>query len=220
MGLVFIFVIITMIFFASLDRSTQQSRIMTTRDRMSLGVRNAAGMMASLRNSLRASNGLTPVNPELNYCLGGVVPNMCQNDVEYPLTLFSPVVAMDASGNPLGLLPITGAKGSLSSVRFDSFGLPCNKTGQDCIFVVYTSFRAQCPPAKLPLTPVLPTDPAYMSYFKPMATCTIAETITVTYSIEVAPGISASSDNALLGFSPITGTMTTSVKDIFGNDPR
>jgi hypothetical protein len=220
MGLVFIFATISMIFFASLGRSTHQSRTMTTRDRISIGVRNAAGMMASLRNSVRASNGSAPINLELNYCLGGIMLNMCKNDFEYPLTLFSPVIAMDAAGNPLGLLPITAAKGSLSSVRFDSFGLPCNKTSPDCIFVVYTSFRAQCPPAKLPLAPLLPTDPAYMNYFKPMATCTIAEAITVTYNIEVAPEIKTSSDNGLLDFAPITGTMTTSVKDIFGNDPR
>lgn len=219
-GLVTAFVTISMMFFTSVGRSTQLSRAATTRERMSLGVRNAAGMMASLRNSLRASSGTTPVNLELNYCLAGIVVNLCKNDVEYPVRLFSPAVSMDAAGNPQGLLPITGAKGGLTSVRFDSFGQPCNQGSPDCIFVVYTSFRAQCPPAKLPLAPPSPKDPAYLDYFKPMSTCTIAESITITYVVEVAPGVTTSAYSVLMGFTPIIGTMTTSVKDIFGNDPR
>jgi hypothetical protein len=53
-----------------------------------------------------------------------------------------------------------------------------------------------------------------------MDVCTIAESITVNYNIQVAPEINPSGQAVLMGFVPITGTLTTSVKEIFGNDPR
>lgn len=222
MGLLCVFVALSMIFFTSITRNMHASRASTTRERMSLGVRNAAGMMASLRNSLRAAqpNGTTPVNQELNNCLAGTMPNLCQHDQEYPVSLFSPAIGMDAAGNPLGLLPITAPKGSVVPVRFDTFGQPCLQKNPECVFRVTTSFRAQCPPPKLPATPPPPSDPSFLNYFKPMATCTIAESITITYTVEVDPAAVPNADPVLRGFSPITGTMTTSVKAVFGNDPR
>ncbi|MGZ3749313.1 MAG: hypothetical protein ACXVCD_18395 [Pseudobdellovibrionaceae bacterium] len=53
-----------------------------------------------------------------------------------------------------------------------------------------------------------------------MNTCTVAESINVTYTVDVDPA-AAAANPALAGLiQTATGTVTTSAKLIFGNDPR
>jgi prepilin-type N-terminal cleavage/methylation domain-containing protein len=216
-----IFVEMSLVFSDAINRSSELNRTIATRERISSAVRNVAGMPAALRSSIRASLGAgSYVNQDLNNCVAGTVVNACKNDQVYPLTLYSPTIAMDASGIPLGLLPITAPVGSPTPSRFDSFGVPCADSNPNCPFRVYTSFRPQCPPPPLPAIPPPTTDPSYLTFFKPMATCTIAEAVHVVYSVEVDPAAAAGYIGLSSLTTPITGTVTTSVKLIFGNDPR
>lgn len=181
-----------------------------------------AGMPAALRNSIRAAgaDGVTPINRELGNCIVGTVTNACNNNQDYPLTLFSPTISMDSSGQPMGLLPITAPLGSAQTKRFDSFGVPCEQVSPECPFLVSTTFRAQCPPSPLPASPPPPTDPAFLALFNPKATCTIAEAVTVIFMVQVDPAAVAA--NPALGRfgGSVTGSITTSVKQVFGNDPQ
>lgn len=220
-GLLSVFVIMSLIFSQSVNRSSHLNRAASTRDRLLLRVRNVAGMPSTLRNSIKASlpTGL-PANPELNNCLAGTQANACKNDQESSVTLYSPTLTLDAAGNPLGLLPITSPQGTLTPNRFDSFGVPCAPGTPDCIFIVYTSFRPKCPPYPLPATPPAPSDPAYVDLLKPMDTCTIAETVNITFSVELDPAIVSATPSLTKFNSPIQGTVTTAAKLVMGNDPR
>lgn len=220
-GLLAVFINLSLIFSDSLQRSLRISRTTSTRDRILAGVRNIAGMPTALRASTRAAqaNG-TPVNPDLYNCVASVLINACQTNQEYPLTLFSPVVALDATGNPLGLLPIASPAGASTNMHFDSFGVPCATVSADCPFTVSTSFLPQCPPNTLPATPPATSDPAYLSLLAPMPTCTIAETINVIYTVQVDPIALAANPELAVFSTPFSGSVTTSVKLIFGNDPR
>ncbi|HEY8271407.1 MAG TPA: hypothetical protein VIG33_11010 [Pseudobdellovibrionaceae bacterium] len=220
-GLLSVFIVMSLIFSDSLNHSTQLGRTMATRDRISSGVRSIAGMPAALRNAMRAAqvDGVTPFNVNFNNCVAGTQANACVNNQEYPLALFSPTVAMDAAGSLLGLLQITSAVGVVATNRFDSFGVPCVQTNPDCLFVVHTSFRAQCPPATLSATAPASSDPAYIPLLIPMATCTVAEAVNVFFSVEVDPAALAANPGLSVFSAPITGSVATSVKLIFGNDP-
>lgn len=217
-----IFIFVAVNYMSSIQRNSEINGSMTTRDRILSAIRNVASMPAALRASIRASmpDGVTPRNRELNNCVAGTVPNSCENNVEYPLILFSPVVQLDASGNALGLLPITAARNTTPPMRFDSFGVPCVEGQADCLLNVFTTFRAQCPPANLPSTPPAPSDPAYMALLNPKATCTIAEAIHVTYWVVLDPAAGANKSFLSAFINPVSGSVTTSVKLIFGNDPR
>lgn len=222
MGILAIFIFVAANYMNSIKRSSEINGSLTTRDRILSAIRNVAGMPAALRSSIRASlaDGVTPQNRELNNCVAGTQASSCQNNVEYPLILFSPAVQLDAAGNALGLLPITAARGSAKPMRFDSFGVPCGEDTTDCLLNVYTTFRAQCPPGVLPVTPPATNDPAYMSLLAPMSTCTVAEAIHVTYWVELDASAGASKPFLSAFLNPVSGTVTTSVKLIFGNDPR
>lgn len=220
-GLLSIFINLSMIFSDSLQRSLRLSRTTSTRDRILAGVRNIAGMPTALRASTRAAQADgTPVNPDLYNCVASVLINQCQTDKDYPLTLFSPVIALDATGNPLGLLPIASPAGAATNMHFDSFGAPCSTVSADCPFTVSTSFRPQCPPNILPASPPPTSDPAYLALLAPMPSCTIAEAVSVTYTVQVDPIALAANPELGVFSSPFSGSVTTSVKLIFGNDPR
>jgi hypothetical protein len=221
-GLLSVFIFVTVSYSEAINHKTLIGQKVGTRERMLSGVRNVAGMSAALRNSVRASlaSGVGPINPDLYNCVAGTLLNACKNNEEYPLTLFSPTISVDAAGNAKGLLPITAFVGSLVPKRFDAFGVPCKEGNLECPFRVYTSFRAQCPPPPLPAVPPSMADPAFLELLKPMATCTIAEVINVTYVIDVDSAELAKDSNIVNSMGPLTGSVATSVKLIFGNDPR
>ncbi|MGZ3743237.1 MAG: pilus assembly FimT family protein [Pseudobdellovibrionaceae bacterium] len=220
-ALLSIYVALSIDFSDSINHSTQLGRTQSTRDRISSGIRNIAGMPVALRNAMRAAlpGGVTPFNLAFYNCVSGTNPTSCNNNQDYPLALFSPTVAMTSTGALLGIVQITSPTGTPPVNHFNSFGVPCVVTDPDCLFVVHTSFRAQCPPATLTATSPLPTDPAFIGLMSPMPTCTVAEVVNVAYTVEIDPAL-VSLHPGLSGFiAPITGSVSTSVKSIFGNDP-
>lgn len=220
-GVLSVFVAMSLIFSDSINHGSHLGRTRGTRDRISSGVGNMSSMPAALRNSMRAAlpDGVTPFNPDFHNCVAGKVVNGCENNKEYPLSLFSPTVVMTPAGVLVGIIQITSAVGTPAVNHFDSFGVPCVVTNPDCLFVVHTSFRAQCPPEKLPPVPPATSDPAYLALMSPKATCTVAEAVNVTFQVEVDPAALAANPSLASFNVPMKGTVATSVKLIFGNDP-
>lgn len=221
-GILSIFITMSLIFSQNVNRSSDLGRTTSTRDTLWLKIRNVSGMPSALRNSIKAAvaGTTTPVNKDLNNCVSGLQANACVNNQTYPLVLFSPTVSLDAAGNPLGLLPITSYKNSPTPSYFNSFGSPCVKGTPDCLFIVYTSFAPQCPPPMLPQSPPATSDPNYLDYLKPMDICTIAEVVNVNYTIELDPDVAAAQPSLGKFNQIMSGTVATSVKLIFGNDPQ
>ncbi|MGZ6470058.1 MAG: PulJ/GspJ family protein [Bdellovibrio sp.] len=220
-GLLAVFITMSIIFSQNVNRSSEINRTTSTRDTLLAKIRNVSGMPSALRNSIKAAVAGTtiPINKDLSNCVAGTITNSCKNNQSYPLVLFSPTVSLDSSGNPIGLLPITSYKDSPNPSYFNSFGSPCVKGTPDCMFIVYTSFTPKCPPPVLPATPPPTSDPSYLTYLTPMDICTIAEVVTVQYTIDLDPDILAAQPT-LARFNHVTGSIATSVKLIFGNDPQ
>lgn len=195
-----------------------RDRAVSTRDRILGGIRSVARLPASLRNAMRAADGTTPVNPELLACAGGNPLNACQNGVVNPLSLFAPVVFIDAAtGQPTGIQQITAPPGVDEGMRFDTFGSPCLDPGPDCILIVSTTFRPQCAPIPLADPPPAVVTPAML---EPRSSCSVAETVEVTFTVRVDPTIS-NVDTALNGLiSPVTDSVVIPVIAISGNTPQ
>ena len=199
----------------AVDASLAQNRLMSTRDRILTGVRSLASIPASLRNAMIAADSTgVPVNPELLACAGGNPAGACSSDVQYPLTLYSPVVtfvggvasSIQAISSPLG--------GAASNLRFDTFGVPCTTTGPECPFLVFTAFKAMCGPAfRDPLVPVTP------AMLIPQAICTIADTIEVIYQVQIDPALLAQRPELAVFASTMMGTIIVPVEFISGNVP-
>jgi prepilin-type N-terminal cleavage/methylation domain-containing protein len=205
--------------FESVDRLASVAQTRGTEDRIIAGVRGLAGSPAALRNSMRAlsPDGLTPANPKLLACAGGNPMNDCQNGTTFDLTLYAPVVSLDQNGVP-SIQPITAPIGSANVFSFDAWGSPCLDDGSaSCPLIVSTSFQAQCGPASLSVADLAaPVTPAQIA---PMALCSVADQIAVTYVVQLNPA--AASAPGLSAFAKaVTGTVTTPVAAISGNLPQ
>ncbi len=220
LALITIFVAVSISYLSKVNLKNNVNRTIATRDRILSGIRSLAGMPASIRNSMRASNSAgTAVNPELLACVGGNPPNSCQSGIEYPFALYSPVVVLDSVGNPIGIRQVSSPKGSLTPLRFDTFGTPCAELSDQCPIIVYTSFKAQCgilpPPGGIPYSAPIPN-----TALNRLTTCTFAELIEVNFSVQLDPAL-ANSNSSLIGFlTPFVGTVVTAVVDISGNQPQ
>lgn len=189
----------------------------TTFDRIFSGVRSLAGNPAALRNSMRAlsADGSTVVNPELLACAGGTPANNCTSQIDYPFTLYSPLINM-SSGSP-SVQAITSPMNSTTPSRFDAWGAPCPAGNTTCPLLVFTSFRAQCGPNQQVSQAVGTLTPAMLL---PLNTCTVAEAIDVTYSIQLDPNLTASTPGLAAFSVPVTGVIATSVVAISGDQPQ
>jgi hypothetical protein len=215
-AIIAIAVIVSLSYSTILLKKTSLNKTIATRDRILSGIRNLAGLPASLRTSMRAAANGRPANPQLLACAGGNPLNSCQSGTVFPLILYSPLINRSASGEILGIQPITSALGSATPMRLDLFGVPCTEPGPDCPLLVFTSFKAQCGPA--PLDPTAP--PPTSLELVPQATCTIADVIEVTYYVQLDPLI-ASADPSLTSFvTLVSGSVITLVLDISGNFPQ
>jgi hypothetical protein len=195
-----------------MNSGTRTLRKVSARDRVVSGIQRIAGMPAALRNSMRAAapDGVTPLNPELKACIVGNPPASCRTGVEYPFTLFGPMLWLSNTGAVLGASRVAGPKGAPTPTRFDLFARPCTVQGPDCPIIAYVSFKAQCGPAVAPS----PSPTALMpDSLSPLGVCTIAELIEVTYWVAEDTG----NGKGYLGVS--TGSYTTPVKAISGYDP-
>jgi hypothetical protein len=216
-GLVAVFVLATLSFSNIRNLSSTLSRTTITKDRLIASVRTIAGMPAALRNSVRASVGGKLVNPALYACVSGLPANTCANGIDTPFTLFTPTLIIDASGNLKGVQPITSPTGAAQPLRFDTFGSPCSIPSPRCSILVFTSFSAQCPPAPRPSPAPVVTA---ADELQPMANCTIAESVTITYKIQIDPNQASSMTSLAQVGKPFVGNVTTLVKLISGNTPQ
>lgn len=218
LALISIFVIMVLNYSSVLNKHSNRNRSNNTKNRILSGVRDLAGMPASLRVSMRASNNGHAINPELLACAGGNPLNSCKTGgPEIPFTLYSPIIQRWDNGSIRGASPISAPLGSSEPVRIDTLGGPCPTAGPNpsCPLLVFTSFKAQCGPPPLP-----PGAPSPTVELAPMPTCTVADVIEVTYYIRL-DATAATSDPELLTFmTPITGSVVVPVVAISGNKPQ
>lgn len=217
-GVAAIFVLANLSYFSAKSSATALARTSAAGDRIVSSVRSFAGMPAALRNSMRAATGGVSINPQFYACTSGVPANGCANGgPELPLTLYTPLIALDPFGVPAGIQPISSPTGTTNPLRFDSFGSPCVDPGPTCAILVFTSFTAQCaaPPLPSPIPAVV--TPALMV---PSPTCTVAESVTVTYTIQLDPNLAASLPGLSLLVKPFVGSVVTSIALISGNTPQ
>lgn len=197
---------------------SQHNRASETFDRIVAGVRDLAGNPAALRNSMRAvsADGATVVNPALAACAGGEPLNGCVGQTDYPFTLYAPFVT-NGSGGAL-IQPVSSPSGSPNPMHFDAWGTPCATGSPTCPLIVLTSMRAQCAPAAQDPSKTGPGS-LTAAMLTPQSNCTIADMIDVSYTIKLDPTITP--DPALSPFlTPVTGTVSTPVVLISGNQPQ
>lgn len=196
-------------------------KIIGARDRIWSSIQTMALMPAALRNSARAlsPNGIHAQNPQLRLCLNGDSPNSCQSGVESGLSLYSPVVFLDASGNPMGLQKITASPSGGEVVRYDTNGMPCQLENSGCFFKVTTVFVPTCGPAPMPA--VLPANLFSPNIFAPLSTCTIADIVEIRFTVAIEETLSNQRAFSYLnGVSPKSGIAISAVKSATGNDPQ
>lgn len=215
-GIVSVFIAMAMQYSVMMGRQTQRVRNVSTQNRVLSGIRELARMPATLRASMRASYDGVAVNPQLLACAGGATPNGCQNGVEFPFTMFSPIFPQSPSGQILGVQPISAPLGSSQPMRINSYGAPCVEASSDCALLIYTSFKAQCGPPQVAALPTTITADQLL----PAATCTVADVIAVTYYVQLDSSME-STDPGLASFvNQSSGTVTVSVRAISGNKPQ
>ena len=197
----------------SVDSGLSQNRLVATRDRILSGVRALAGMPASLRNAMIASDSSgASMNVGLFACAGGNPLNSCAHQQQYPLILYSPVVTF-VGGVPVSIQPISSAiGGSGPALRFDTYGVPCSTMGPECPLLVSTAFKATC--GSVPRDPLVPVTP---SMFIPQAKCTIADSIEVIYQVQLDPALLVTNPELATFASAVSGTVTVPVQLISGN---
>jgi prepilin-type N-terminal cleavage/methylation domain-containing protein len=202
-------------------KNTNITRYLGTKNRVLSTIRESAALPATIRASMLAWAGGQYINPQLMACAGGNPTNSCQNGVETPFTMFSPLMGFDSSGAIVGVQAISAPKPAPGvtggpTVRVDSFGTTCQTAGPDCLLLIYTSMVPQCGPDVQPPTPPTPVT----NQIVPKATCTFADVIQINYEVVVDPDIAAADPtiSSILGTS--TGSVIVPVMDISGNSPR
>jgi hypothetical protein len=215
LGLLLLMAVAAMTFSSMNEKKIQLLRTRSAQERIVSAVRTFAGMPAALRNSMRASTGGQQKNPVLYACTSGNPANSCPNGgAQIPLTLYSPLVALDGAGNPVGIRAVSAPSNSPTGARFDVFGQPCTIPSSECPIEVFTSFQAQCPPAPVPLLDPSVVNPALLVQ---MPVCTIADLIHVTYTIRLDPNLAGQYPVLQSFIKPVTGSIATPVLQISGN---
>ena len=197
----------------SVDSSLSQNRLLATKDRIISSIRSLAGMPASLRNAMIASDNTgAAINPGLLACAGGNPANACSHKNQYPLVLYSPVLIF-VGGVPQSVQPISSAINGVGPLlRFSAFGVPCTTVGPECPLLVFTAFKPTCgPPFRDPFAPV------DLTMFSPQANCTVADSIEVIYQVQLDPALVATNPELAIFASPVTGTVSVPVELISGN---
>lgn len=112
--------------------SSNQRQLNSTRDQVALWIRQSAGNLQNLKNSLKQ-----PKNEQFYNCICGQGAG-CASAKIYPFTLY------DLPTDTLTPVP----------TYYDSHGFSCDKLAKNCLIEVSVSFTAQC-------KPVIPsTDPS------------------------------------------------------------
>lgn len=215
LALVSIFVYMVLNYSSVLNKHSNRSRSNNTKNRILSGVRDLAGMPASLRVSMRASGSGAAINPKLLACAGGNPINGCTSGEEVPFTLYSPLIQRSSTGAILGASPISAPLGSTTPMRIDTFGAPCTTASPGCPLLVFTSFKAQCGPPPLP-----PGAPSPTIELSPLANCTVADVIEVTYYVQLDSDVAVTDPELTTFVTPITGTVVVPVVAISGNKPQ
>jgi len=218
LALISVFVFIVLDYSSVLGKHTNLNRSSSTRNRILSGIRDLAGMPASLRVSMRASSGGVAINPKLLACAGGNPANDCTTGEEIPFTLYSPIIQRDSSGAILGIVPISAPyKIPITNpMRIDTYGAHCSVASPSCPLMVFTSFKAQCGPPPMPLIPLSPIT----LEFVPRDKCTVADVIEVTYYVLLDTTVEGY-DPALISFlTPAQGSVVVPVVAISGNVPQ
>jgi len=129
----------------------QRNKISTARDQLAAQFRQSAGRIANLKLSLTK-----PENQDFFNCVCGQGTG-CVSARPYSLSLYDPAKA----DTPI-------------QTYYDSSGVPCLKTAENCVIEVNLGFVAQCAPPTLPAA-----DPT------PLAACgTAVEFFAVTYTVQ------------------------------------
>jgi len=211
-------VVMTIAFSSVMNKNSNLTRNISTKNRVLSSVRDFAGIPATLRASMRASthgaSGDIPINPELLACAGGNPPNACHSGEEHAFTMFSPIIARDPAGNILGVQAVSAPWDSPTPIRIDSFGSPCTTPSRECPFIIYTKMKAQCGPPPKGAAPPTNTDLA------PQATCTVADVIEVIYSVKLDPSLSTNDPELASFIVPVEGSVVVPVVAISGNVPQ
>jgi hypothetical protein len=204
---------------ANVHKAERTTSVVAVRDRIIAGVRTIAKMPAALRNSMRATDGVTIVNPELLACIGANPPGTCKNGTVFPLTLYSPIV--NIVGNSYSIKPISAPLGSQTPLRFDLYGVPCaaDRNQTDCPLMLFTSFKANCPPEKILTFPGGPIAANTLN-LAPAATCTVAESIEVFYSVLLDPKLTLFYPELSAFIQPVEGSVVAPVLKVSGNLPQ
>lgn len=216
MALVAIFVYMVSNYSTIVNKRAQINRSNNTKNRVLSGIRDLAGMPASLRVSMRASANGAAVNPKLLACAGGNPVNSCKTGEEVPFTLYSPLIDRTDTGAIKGVSAISAPLNSTNPKRIDTFGFPCKEgspASATCPLLVYTSFKAQCGPAEV-------ASPTATTNMAPLAQCTVADVIEVTYLVRLDPSIETSDPGLASFVTPISGSVVVPVVAISGNVPQ
>jgi hypothetical protein len=215
--LVTLCVFMTMSYSTIMGRRAFLTRNVSTKNRVLSGIRDFAGMPATLRASMRAATAAgVVINRELLACAGGNPDNSCEGDKEFDLTMFAPLLERDAAGNIKGVQPISSPPGSATPMRIDTFGSPCSVASPTCPFLIFTTMKAQCGPAPQPATAPSPINLELL----PQAKCTVAEVIEVKYYVQLDPDVSTT-DPAMSAFvTTVSGSVIVPVIAISGNVPQ
>lgn len=216
LGILSIVIYIALTYSSTNSQNTALARYVGTKNRVVATIRDFASMPATLRSSMLASLNGVSVNPQLLACAGGEPVNSCNSGVEYPFTMFSPIMGRDSTGAIIGVQPISAAKASPNPFRVDSFGSPCTVAGPDCSLMIFTSMIAQCGPAVQTASPPSPINNEIL----PQATCTVADVIQVNYFIQVDQNLIATNPGLVSMLGTTSGSVTIPVTQISGNVPQ
>ncbi|WP_413290228.1 hypothetical protein [Bdellovibrio sp. HCB337] len=155
------------------NQTYKSFRVVGARDSLVNQVRRYSSIGSTFRASLDPSLP-TGTNSALNSCIfGGLVP--CQGGVEQPISLYYPVTS-ETGVKSLKVLAGSGPHGSIPAqpAFYNLKGAPCAEdikvADMNCPFEVFANFVATC------------TGGA--------ASCVTAESISVRYTVRVAPSLS------------------------------
>ncbi len=215
LGLLSVTLLFVLTYVQTMASQSRYFELTGTRDRIWTSIEMMISQPAAIRNSARASGaGGAAMNVDLRNCVNGVIANQCRDQVESGFAFFSPVVALDAAGTPVGVQQISVPPLSPNPLMFDAFGYPCTAGDANCVFVVTTSFIPHCGP---PAIGGMPANPLSPNVFAPSAVCTVAEYLEIKYSIDLDRNGNSGFVNSFTGKS---GSFLVLVKKISGNDPQ
>ena len=214
-GILAVFTFMTLNYTSLSTQGTNLSRYIGTQNRVISTIRETVILPATLRASMMAYSNGNPVNPGLLGCAGCNPAYPCNSGgTPQPLTLFSPLIGFDSSGNIVGVQPISGP--ATAPLRIDSFGNTCTTPSPECSLLLSTSMVAQCGP---PTKPAVALNPVNLELL-PTSTCICAEVIQVFFTIQLDP-IYTSSNPALSSFiNAVTNNVSVPVVAISGNTPN